>query len=65
MTGSKKLVPLPPKSPDKMDQVFIKTLLEDRKIKPAIDRRYSLGELHDAFCYLEKGHTRGKVVITI
>jgi NADPH:quinone reductase-like Zn-dependent oxidoreductase len=48
-----------------MDQVFIKTLLEDRKIKPAIDRRYSLGELHDAFCYLEKGHTRGKVVITI
>jgi NADPH:quinone reductase-like Zn-dependent oxidoreductase len=34
-------------------------------VKPVIDRTYSLSETADAFRYLEKGHARGKVVITV
>jgi NADPH:quinone reductase-like Zn-dependent oxidoreductase len=65
MTGDKKLVPLPPKAPAKGDLVFMKELLEGGRVAPVIDRRYSLGEIPDALRYLEKGHARGKVVITV
>jgi NADPH:quinone reductase-like Zn-dependent oxidoreductase len=64
MTGNQKMVPLPPKPPNKADLVFMKELLEGGKVTPVIDRRYTLSELPDALRYLEKGHARGKVVIT-
>ncbi len=35
------------------------------KVTPVIDRRYGLREVPDAFRYLEQGHARGKVVITL
>jgi NADPH:quinone reductase-like Zn-dependent oxidoreductase len=35
------------------------------KVTPVIDRRYSLREVPEAFRYLEEGHARGKVVITL
>jgi NADPH:quinone reductase-like Zn-dependent oxidoreductase len=47
------------------DLVFITGLWEAGKVKPVIDRRYPLSEIADAFRYLEEGHARGKVVITI
>jgi NADPH:quinone reductase-like Zn-dependent oxidoreductase len=47
------------------DLIFIKDLLEGRKIRPVIDECYPLRKTPDAFRYFEKGHTRGKVVITI
>jgi len=65
LTGDKKMVPLPPKPPDKMDLVLLKDLLETGKVTPVIDRRYALSELPDALRYLAKGHARGKVVITV
>ena len=65
MTGNQKMVPLPPKPPSKTDLVFMKELLETGKVTPTIDRRYALSELPDALRYLEKGHARGKVVITV
>jgi NADPH:quinone reductase-like Zn-dependent oxidoreductase len=65
MTGSRKMVPLPPKPPNKTDLAFMKGLLETGKVTPTIDRRYALSGLPDALRYLEKGHTRGKVVITV
>jgi NADPH:quinone reductase-like Zn-dependent oxidoreductase len=65
MTGDMKMVPLPPKAPAKGDLVFMKELLEGGKVTPVIDRRYSLSEVPDALRYLEKGHARGKVVITM
>jgi NADPH:quinone reductase-like Zn-dependent oxidoreductase len=65
MTGNQKMVPLPPKPPNKTDLVFMKELLEAGKVTPTIDRRYSLSELPDALRYLEKGHARGKVIITM
>jgi len=47
------------------DLVFLKELLEARKVVPVIDRRYPLSETAEAIRYLEKGHARGKVVITV
>lgn len=40
-------------------------LLEAGKVKPVIDRRHPSSELPEAIRYLEEGHARGKVVITV
>lgn len=64
MTGSKKLAALSSK-PNQKDLIFLKELLEAGKIKPVIDRRYPLHEVPEAIRYLEKGHAKGKVVITV
>jgi NADPH:quinone reductase-like Zn-dependent oxidoreductase len=47
------------------DLVFITELIEAGKVKPVIDRSYPLSEVPEAFRYYAKGHTRGKVVITV
>lgn len=47
------------------DLVVLKELMEAKKITPVIDRSYSLIEVPEAIRYLEEGHARGKVVITI
>ena len=47
------------------DLLFIRDLLEDGKIRPVIDECYTLSKTAEAFRYFEKGHARGKVVITI
>jgi len=47
------------------DLVFLKELLEAGKVVPVIDRRYPLSEVADALRYLEEGHARGKVIITV
>ena len=65
MAGNKKIVGLGTAKPNKKDLLFLKELLEAGKIKPVIDRRYSLSEVPEAIRYLEEGHARGKVVITI
>ncbi len=64
MTGSKKMGNLMAKLNQK-DLVFMKELLKAGKVVPVIDRRYPLGETAEAIRYLEEGHARGKVVITI
>jgi len=40
-------------------------LLEAGAVTPVIDRRYELREATDAFGYLEEGHARGKIVLTV
>jgi NADPH:quinone reductase-like Zn-dependent oxidoreductase len=50
---------------NKADMEILRELLEDRKVKPVVDRRYELSEVADAFRYLGEGHTQGKVVITV
>ena len=50
---------------NKTDLVFLKELLESGKLVPVIDRRYKLSEVPAAIRYLEEGHARGKVVITV
>jgi NADPH:quinone reductase-like Zn-dependent oxidoreductase len=47
------------------DLVYVKELLEAGKVVPVIDRRYPLRETAEAIRYLEEGHARGKVVITV
>jgi NADPH:quinone reductase-like Zn-dependent oxidoreductase len=49
----------------KNDLVVIKELLETGKVVPVIDRCYPLNETAEAIRYLEKGHARGKVIITV
>ncbi len=51
--------------PNRNDLEFLATLLENGKIKPIIDRRYSLDKTADAMNYLSQGHSTGKVVINI
>ncbi len=65
MTGSKKIGAMGTVKPNKEDLVFIKELLETGKVVPVIDRRYPLSETAEAIRYLEKGHAKGKVVITV
>ena len=47
------------------DLGFMSELLEGGKVVPVIDRKYSLEETPQAIRYVEEGHARGKVVITI
>jgi NADPH:quinone reductase-like Zn-dependent oxidoreductase len=63
MVGSKKVSSMLVK-PNK-DLSFVKELLEAGKVKPVIDRRYSLHEVPKALRYYEEGHAKGKVVINV
>jgi NADPH:quinone reductase-like Zn-dependent oxidoreductase len=47
------------------DLEFMKELLEAGNVVPAIDRCFPLPEAAEALRYLEAGHPRGKVVITV
>jgi NADPH:quinone reductase-like Zn-dependent oxidoreductase len=49
----------------KGDLAVLSELLEAGKITPVIDRTYPLSAVAEAIGYLEKGHARGKVVITL
>jgi NADPH:quinone reductase-like Zn-dependent oxidoreductase len=51
--------------PDKKDLTFLKELIEAEKVSAVIDRSYPLSELPEALQYYGKGHSRGKVVVTI
>ena len=47
------------------DLMVLKELIESGQVTPAIDRTYPLSEVPAAIRYLEEGHARGKVVISV
>jgi NADPH:quinone reductase-like Zn-dependent oxidoreductase len=47
------------------DMLVLKEFIEAGKVTPVIDRTYPLREVPEAIRYLEEGHARGKVVITV
>jgi len=49
----------------KEDLTILSDLMQAGKVTPVIDRRYRLSEVPEALRYLEEGHARGKVVITL
>jgi NADPH:quinone reductase-like Zn-dependent oxidoreductase len=50
---------------NKNDLATLGTLMQSGKVTPVIDRRYKLSETPEALRYLEEGHARGKVVLTV
>jgi NADPH:quinone reductase-like Zn-dependent oxidoreductase len=47
------------------DMIVLRQLIEAGKVTPVIDRTYPLIEVPEAIRYLERGHARGKIVVTV
>jgi NADPH:quinone reductase-like Zn-dependent oxidoreductase len=64
-SGGKRVASMAVAKTTKEDLLVLKELLETGKVVPVIDRCYPLHETAEALRYLEKGHARGKVIVTV
>jgi NADPH:quinone reductase-like Zn-dependent oxidoreductase len=51
--------------PSKEDLAALHELMKAGRVTPVTDKRYSLSEVPEAIRYLEEGHARGKIAITV
>ena len=51
--------------PNKDDLLWLKEMIEKEKLRVVLDRTYPLEQAREAHEYMEKGHARGKVVLTV
>ena len=51
--------------PNREDLQLLMQFIEDGTLTLVIDRTYQLAQVPEAIRYLEEGHARGKVVITV
>jgi len=61
---SQRLRPLPSRQ-DRDELLAVTGLIEDGKLMPVVDRTYPLADTVEGLRYLEQGHARGKVVVTV
>src|ERR687890_1019735 len=52
-------------TPNHEDLLVLKEYIESGKVTPVIDRIYPLSQVPEAMQYLEEGHAKGKVLITV
>ena len=50
---------------NKKDLTVLADMMQAGTVKPVIDRTYPLSQIADAIRYLEQGHARGKVIVTV
>jgi NADPH:quinone reductase-like Zn-dependent oxidoreductase len=61
---SHRLRPLPSKQ-KREELLAVTALIEDGKLTPVVDRPYPLADTTEGLRYVEQGHARGKVVVTV
>ncbi|MGW8246477.1 MAG: NAD(P)-dependent alcohol dehydrogenase [Acidiferrobacterales bacterium] len=61
--GKRTIFPFPTDIPATL--ALVKKLMQEKRFTAVIDRRFTLGQIIDAYRYVEKGHKTGNVVITV
>jgi NADPH:quinone reductase-like Zn-dependent oxidoreductase len=61
--GRRTIFPFPTDIPATL--ALVKKLMQEKRFRAVIDRRYPLDQVVDAYRYVEKGHKTGNVVITV